>query len=357
MVYSTGPLLPFLFVLVSYANACRNFLVQHCTDIPFAYLPIATTKCIQLVPHSYDQFVDYPVENYIVLKSSPCYNIVSFNATSTALFSNECREQCPDEYCLLFDNQSNTSIINIFYSSLSTYKLSSSSSPDVSSYDYLPFDDCSSKNRTNAILLIITYVLCGVIGALTIGVILKYIISWRLKKRGGSYQPYNWRWLRDCLFCCLRETDQPSGRKVQPETGDPPAAGITDHRTYPRNNFDLSAQPYTLSSDSSNNTPGRSINPDYNSGNSSDPRFLSLSSDNTTPFLPSPVTTGYFDFNTESALDPPSMELEDLPRSSPVPLRQRLSEKASAALSVFSSPGDYAALEKKSSGPVYYMRF
>ena len=353
---SRGPLLSLLVLFLPCASACQNFLVQQCTDIPFAYLPISSTKCIQLLPNSYNPSINYPVQNYIVIKSSPCYNIVSFNSTSTVLFFNECREQCAEDYCLLFDAQSNTSIINIFYSSSSKYDLSSASLLNTSSYDYLPFDDCSSSKRTDRILLIVTYVLCGVIGALTIAVISKYVISWRLKKGGKLYDPYNWRWLVDCLLCRSRQDDQPSGRKAQPASD---SSAVVDPRSARTrgSNYDISAQPYILSSGSSENTRDRSTHPSYNSGNSSDPRFVGFSSDNNTPVMSRPVTARYFSVITESGIDPPPMELEDLPRSSSSgPLRQRLSEKASATLSVFSSSGDYTILERQPSADLSYIR-
>ncbi|CAF1564030.1 unnamed protein product, partial [Adineta ricciae] len=87
----------------------------YCIDIAIGSDSISNIKCVQLVPVELDPSFIYPVENYIVKKGYTCYDIFTFDSPAATIFSNECREQCPEEYCLLFDNQSNRSIRNIFY--------------------------------------------------------------------------------------------------------------------------------------------------------------------------------------------------------------------------------------------------
>jgi hypothetical protein len=65
-----------------------TFLVQQCTDISIVFDSTSTIKCIQLFPAQFDLIFDYSVENYIIEKTVQCYNIVSYNSSSTVLFSN-----------------------------------------------------------------------------------------------------------------------------------------------------------------------------------------------------------------------------------------------------------------------------
>ncbi|CAF3462593.1 unnamed protein product [Rotaria sp. Silwood1] len=157
-------------------------------------------KCIQLIPIQYDSSFVYSIDYYIISKVHKCYNIVSYNSSQIILFSNECRELCLDEYCLLFDNQSNRSIINIFYSQSLNYEEINSTTNNISSYDYFLLDKCGTTNPTNKILLIVIFILIAIVVILTIAVILKYCITYQLRK-DSSYDPYAWRWIIDCFFC------------------------------------------------------------------------------------------------------------------------------------------------------------
>ncbi|CAF0947457.1 unnamed protein product [Rotaria sp. Silwood1] len=129
-------------------------------------------KCIQLIPIQYDSSFVYSIDYYIISKVHKCYNIVSYNSSQIILFSNECRELCLDEYCLLFDNQSNRSIINIFYSQSLNYEEINSTTNNISSYDYFLLDKCGTTNPTNKILLIVIFILIAIVVILTIAVIL-----------------------------------------------------------------------------------------------------------------------------------------------------------------------------------------
>jgi hypothetical protein len=208
-----------IFLLYPYINSCEHFIVQPCTDIPF-YFP--STKCIQLIPNQFDSSIKYSVQTYLVVKAAKCFNIQSYESPSSILFTNECREQCLEQYCLLFDNQPNTSVINIFFSQSSTYELTNSeTNNNHSSYDYFLFDQCSSSNPANQILLIIVYVLCSVIALLTVIVIAKYILSCISKREGQPPRdPYNLKWI--CDFLCCRLLDDNSSPKIQDRrTSDP----------------------------------------------------------------------------------------------------------------------------------------
>ena len=129
-------LLPFL-LSIHYAHMCTNFLVQHCTDIPFGFKSMLKIKCIQLIPAQYDYLTEYSIQNYLVKKSMDCYDVVSYDPSSRVLFSNQCQELCPEQYCRLFDSQPNTTIFNIFYSDSSTYDSMSLANDGILSYDYL----------------------------------------------------------------------------------------------------------------------------------------------------------------------------------------------------------------------------
>ncbi|CAF1342021.1 unnamed protein product [Adineta ricciae] len=185
-----------VFTIV-YADTCDRFLTQHCIDIPFGFRSISQMKCLQLIPADFDVSIVYSVKNYIIKKTSNCYDIVSYESPSNVLFSSRCEELCPREYCKLLSNQPNTSIINIFYSESSTYEVTNQA-VDLS-YDYFLFDSCSSDNRQNVILRIVVYTLAGVIGVLTIIVVTGCIVGSILKDK----DIFSWRWIRDLFLCRL----------------------------------------------------------------------------------------------------------------------------------------------------------
>jgi hypothetical protein len=354
--------LPILLIclLNQYANSCENFLAQYCTDIPIGFNSISSIKCIQLVPNQFNLSIDYSVQNYIIIKAAQCYNILLFNSSSTILFSNECREQCPEQYCLLFDNQPNTSIINIFYSQSSTYELINSITPNnISSYDYLLFDTCSSSNQANQILLIIVYVLAGIIVILTIVVILKFIISWRLRRKSSVYEPYNWRWIIDSLCCRVRQDDLPASKQEKNSSDSDITEGnhhlrINENHLSSRNNFGTSTQPYMISTGSSNNTHERRTYEGSSSGNSFDQRYRDISSEYNTPALHPHTITEYIGVVKEQENEDSSVEIDDHNhRPSSLHLLQKLSSKASATLSAAS---EYTKLETKPSSEIINIR-
>ena len=349
MKYFYRSLLPILLasLICQNVNSCKNFFVQHCTDIPIGFNSISTIKCIQLIPIQFDLSIDYSVENYIIKKASTCYDVISYNSSLTNLFSNDCHELCPDEYCLLFDNQPNTSIINIFYSQSSAYDLTNLITNYSLSYDYFLFDSCSSNNRTNQILLIVVYVLCGIVGVLSVGVISKYFMSCGLKKGSREYSPYDWRWILDCLLCQI----QP--KHVRTDTSERTSnnlAFIEDNNQL-KNYLGTSTQPYTITNGSSNNTHERG---NYSSGNSTDQRDPGFSSELNSP-APSPrFTAEYFDFENNNTQNEASNHHH---QSSILPVLHRLSSKARSVLSVLSTKHEYNVLEAKPSPEIIITRF
>lgn len=189
---------------------CQNFLVQYCTDIPLQFEPIAAIRCIQLVPVQFYKLVEYSVQNYVVKKATTCYDVVLYNSSSPPLFSNTCQERCPAEYCRLFDNQPNNTVINIFYSPTFTYELRNSTVNDPFSYDYYPFVVCSNDIDTYRVVV---YALAAFIGCLTAAVVLLCVIRHCCKGRPRC-NPWDWRWYRDLLLCRFYG---PSNSVVSPE--------------------------------------------------------------------------------------------------------------------------------------------
>ncbi|CAF1432072.1 unnamed protein product [Rotaria magnacalcarata] len=274
-------LILFTLLFSQYGNSCKNFLAQYCTDIAIGCDSISKIKCIQLVPVELDPSFIYPVENYIVQKGYKCYDIFAFDSPATTIFSNECREQCPEEYCLLFDNQSNRSIRNIFYPESSNDQLFNLKINSSSSYDYLLFDQCSASSRPNQILLIVVYALVGFIVVLTIAVVFKYVISARYRRR-PEYEPYNWRWLVDLLLCRTSENKSGSNRHERNinnlEVFDHSIQGnIDEQESYSRNRLANTMPPYTISDGSSNDTRELYNNNSHSTGHSSEEPTLALS--------------------------------------------------------------------------------
>ncbi|CAF0868888.1 unnamed protein product [Adineta ricciae] len=173
-------------------------------------------KCLRLIPADFDISIAYSVKNYIIKKTSKCYDIVSYESPSNVLFSSRCEELCPREYCKLLSNQPNTSIINIFYSESSTYDVANQAA-DLS-YDYFLFDSCSSDSRQNVILRIVVFTLAGVIGVLTIIVVTGCIVGSLLKDK----DIFSWRWIRDLFLCRLwRKKKQQEEEDFYPSNNNP----------------------------------------------------------------------------------------------------------------------------------------
>lgn len=291
-----------ILLFIPYTNSCQNFTVQHCTDIQFNFRSISSIKCIQFVPTHYDMSINYAVKNYIIIKYALCFNVQSYDSSSSSiLFSNECREQCPDEYCSLFDNQPTTSIINIFYSESSKYELNNDDTQnDILSYDYFLFDRCSSADQTKDILLIVVYVLAGVVCLLTLLVITKYIIAWILKRKYGpefDSQAYNWEWLLYTLCCSECEVNQTENRRLD----DPKVESSNSQLNTPHIGIhtDPSTRVVNMLSSTSNNIQEFQSHTGNSSGSSSASHYHSSSYENNSSNNPGVKDSVYEDMNQE----------------------------------------------------------
>ncbi|CAF1330145.1 unnamed protein product [Adineta steineri] len=335
----------FILLFVPYVKTCANFTVQNCIDIPFGFQSISTMKCIQLVPAQFNMLTNYSIQNYIVKQSATkCYDIILLDSLPKILFSSECTDRCSEKYCTLFSNQPNTSIINIFYSASSTYGLINSTTNYMLSYDYFLFDTCPTSNTKT--LLIIVYVLAGVIGVLTIIVVVRCIIS-RLMDKPGA-EPYNWRWLLAWFLCRERSENTPSNmpeNEIKPYTiefGDQPNIHTTQLDL--SSNSGISTQQAMMSSNSPYNSRQRQNHRQgHSSGNNSDPRSFGVSSQSNGPVID--VSSGgvYYPEDSDIQSNISSEVVEDHPQELSVSsIVERLSSKASNALS---SLRGYVSLE------------
>lgn len=344
----------FLFTFYfQYIISCKNFQVQSCTDIPIKFKSISTIKCLQLIPIIFDISFDYSVKNYVVSKGSQCYNILSFESPSITIFSNECKELCPDEYCQLFDNQLNTSIINIFYSSLLTYEYATTLTYDTSSFDYLLFDQCSSANHTNRILFIVVFTLCGIIVALSIVVIAKYLIAIYLKKyrRGRPYSPYDIYWILDCILCRIEEIPEPSNESSGHSNR---SDSIENIPIQPRNIVTPSTPIQIHYPNSSNNTNNQIS---YSSHSSSKLYYGESPSANTTPRTIHRDRYGSTDTENDSEINKSPIQSRH-PRHQLIipPALQTISQQISATLSNNSDTSHYKPLERKETPSIVNFR-
>ncbi|CAF1412499.1 unnamed protein product [Adineta steineri] len=337
----------FILLFVPYVKTCANFTVQNCIDIPFGFQSISTMKCIQLVPTQFNMLTNYSIQNYIVKQSATkCYDIILLDSSPKILFSSECTDRCSEKYCTLFSNQPNTSIINIFYSASSTYGLINSTTNYMLSYDYFLFDACPSGD--SKALLIIVYVLAGVIGALTIGVIARCAIS-RWMDRPGDADKYNLRWLRDWFLC--RETSGNTQSNMPESEGKPYIVQFSDQQPNIHitqldlsSNSGISTQQAMMSSNSPyNSRQGQNHRQGHSSGNNSDPRSFGVSSQSNGPIID--VSSGgvYYPEDSDVQSNISSEVVEDHPQELSVSsIVERLSSKASNALS---SLRGYVSLE------------
>lgn len=347
-------LLPFLFY-IHYAHTCTNFLVQQCTDIPFGFRSMLTIKCIQLIPAQYEYLTEYSIQNYLVKKSTNCYDIVSYDMPSRVLFSNQCQEICPEQYCQLFNSQSNTTIFNIFYSESSTYDVISSANDGSLSYDYLYFDTCSADNRQRRVLTIIVFILAGFIGVMTVFLIVRCIIS--RKRRGrGRWNPYDWRWYRDILLCRDSANAPPQNRSEN----EPNPLYFIDYDIPPKNDNnrshrksynDESSHPQMIPTSSSNIVVKRRRNHETSDStdNSSTPSHIDGSSGVSIPANPLPLATIHHSDNGESMSDnyvddSSRSHSQHRPPSSVLNTLNRLSSKASSVLTGTHSSHGYDSL-------------
>lgn len=270
-----------------------NFFSQACTDILFTFPPMESMKCLQLVPENDQAGHNYTTTNVFLQKQGMCYDIMIIESSSV-LIPHVCVEVCIDEYENLFNDKSNDTIYNIFYSSASPFP--STNHSIVASYDYILFDTCSASRKNEQVLLIVIYILCSIIGVLTLAVILKYIISWRLRKK-PTYEPYNRRWLFDVLFCRLHKDKQSTTEQERHVTElmqfekhnrDRPEESLA----FPSNQFDLSSQSYMGSSSYPSRLPNSSTD------STVDDPITNRSDQRDVPILPDPLRSTYIDVTT-----------------------------------------------------------
>lgn len=353
MRYSFCSVLLLFVVFFQRVISCKNFLTQHCIDTSTGLKSIATTQCIQLVPTQFNSSIDYSVENYIIKKSTTCYNVVSLDSPSINLFSNTCQELCPEEYCKLFDNQSNTSIINIFYSPSLTYEIITSLTYDIFSYDYLLFDSCSADNKINKTLLIVVYILSAIVVIFAIAVILKFVLPHCLKK--GPYDPYSLYWILDCLFCQIKERKEPPDDSSDDSN---PSVENSQPRSNQIQRKDLGSPstPTHIPFHGNSNSTNNQLNVSSNSS-SYNQHYHDLSSvDNT----PNPVRRNNIkltDTEYDSEIKSPPIESENHHRL-PIlyPLVHKISNEIRAALSINSTTSKYESLEGKKSASIINFR-
>ncbi|CAF3368785.1 unnamed protein product [Rotaria sp. Silwood2] len=354
-MYAYSFLFSTLFILsfFQYVNSCENFLVQHCTDIPIGFKSISTIKCIQLIPIQSDPSLIYSVENYIISKVNKCYNIASYKSSQTILFSNECREICQEEYCLLFDKQSNKSIINIFYSQSLNYEEINSITNNILSYDYFLFDKCSTTNLTDKILFIVTFVLVAIIVILTIAVVLKYYVSYRLRK-DPSYDPYAWRWIIDCLLCRIRQERKLETNSSMVEGYSP--SGIDEDLSFSKNNLIISLPLHTIIHDPTNNSQEQRNNQSHTSRYSSNQQFSGFSYKSSSQDQPEADSTEYRGFYNDLDDNNVPYTIENhnhmpLPHQS---LLRKLSSEVHNTLALKLNATGYEELEEKLSPPLIF---
>lgn len=287
----------FIFLRLSFGDdaVSSNFISQPCTDILFTFPSMESMKCLQLVPKIDQHGNNYTTKNVFLQKQGICYDVLTIES-STVLLPHVCLEVCIAEYNNLFDDKSNVSIYNIFYSSASPFPSISYSS--FMSYDYKLFDQCSASKKNEQILLIVVYVLSGIIGVLTLAVILKYIISWRLRKK-PTYQPYNARWLVDALLCRLHKDNQSTTEQERHVTEtmnfeklnrDQPEENLA----FPSNQFDLSSQSYMGSSTDPSRIPNSSTD------STADDSIPTRSEQLELPILSNPLRSTYIDVTTSN---------------------------------------------------------
>ncbi|CAF0851806.1 unnamed protein product [Rotaria sordida] len=354
-VYSSLFSIFFILLFSQCVSLCKNFLVQHCTDITIGFESISKIKCIQLIPIQFDLSFVYSVENYIILKINKCYNIVSYNSSQTILFSNECRELCFEQYCLLFDNQSNRSIINIFYSQSLNYQEINSITNNISSYDYFLFDKCSTTNRINKILIIIVYVLVAIIVLLTIVVILKYCISYKLNK-DPNYDPYAWRWIIDCFLCQIRQENEHERNSNIIE--DYNQSRIEEDQSFSKNNLVISIPIHTIIRNSTNNTQEQRNHESQTSRYSTNqhyPGVLYRNSSQDQSKIDSTEYLGYYKDLDDDNL-PDAIENHNHVSLRPQSLLDKSSSEVHNALSLKSSASEYEVLEDNSSPSLIIIR-
>ncbi|CAF1625509.1 unnamed protein product [Adineta ricciae] len=314
-----------------------------------------TIKCIQLIPAQYEYQTEYSIQNYLVKKSTDCYDVVSYDSSSRVLFSNQCQELCPEQYCQLFDSQPNTTIFNIFYSDSSTYDIMSSANDGILSYDYLYFDTCSADNHQRRVLIIIVFVLAGFIALITVLLIARCIIR-RKNLKEGNWHPYDWRWVRD-MALCRHPTD---GHVQNRPENEPNPLYIIEYNTQPsvdsnrpqtksRHNATSRSQVTPASSPNIAVKRRRNYVKDYSTDTNSVPSHIDGSSGLSIPANPLPLAIIHHSDSGESlsndSVDASSRHHSQRePQSSIRSALNRLSSKASSVLTGTHSSHGYDSL-------------
>ncbi|UJR23042.1 hypothetical protein I4U23_026068 [Adineta vaga] len=359
MYRSLLPISLLFLSFIQYVKSCNKFTVQECIDIPFGFNSMSSIKCIQLVPIQFDVLIDYPVQNYLVKKTAKCYDIVSYNSSSIMLFSNQCQELCGEQYCLFFDSQPNTAVINIFYTESSIYDEINSQTDGIYSYDYLLFDTCSADNKANRILIIIVYTLAGFIGLVTIILIVKCIISKRLTKDGECH-PYDWRWWRDLILFRKHPGNDPANRPgnepnnlyiIEYDNQPPRPSNAIQRREY--NHISSQAQITSTSTPTINLNRRQTPRRNYSTENSSNPSHIDFTSDLSTPTNRLPVNeidhSNDEDLSNNNSVNETSHSHSHHQPSSIMAALHRLSSKASSVLTGIHSAHAYDTLGPKQS--------
>ncbi|CAF1446638.1 unnamed protein product [Adineta ricciae] len=317
-----------------------------------------TIKCIQLIPAQYDYLTEYSIQNYLVKKSTNCYDVVSYDSSSRVLFSNQCQELCPEQYCQLFDSQPNTTIFNIFYSDSSTYDSMSSTNDGTLSYDYLYFDTCSADNHQHRVLIIIVFVLAGFIALTTVLLIVRCIIR-RKRLKEGDWHPYDWRWIRDLVLCQHLTDGHPQNR---PENEPNPLyfieyntqPSVDNNRPQTTSYHDSKSRPQVLPTSSPNIVVKRRRNyvNGYSTDSNSVPSHIDGSSGLSIPANPLPLAIIHHSDSGESSsndsVDASSrFHSQHQPQSSILNALNRLSSKASSVLTGTHSSHGYDSLGER----------
>ena len=312
-------------------------------------------KCIQLIPAQYDYLTEYSIQNYLVKKSMDCYDVVSYDPSSRVLFSNQCQELCPEQYCRLFDSQPNTTIFNIFYSDSSTYDSMSLANDGILSYDYLYFDTCSADNHQRRVLIIIVFVLAGFIVLMTVLLFARCIIR-RKQLKEGDWHPYDWRWIRDMVIC-RHLTD---GHLQNRPENEPNPLYIIEYNTQPsvhnnqsqtRSHHDAPSRPQVIPTSSPKIAVKRrrSYVNGYSTDSNSIPSHIDGSSGLSIPTNPLPLAVIHHS-NSGESLSNDSVDASSRshshhqPQSSILNALNRLSSKASSVLTGTHSSHGYDSL-------------
>ena len=323
-----------LFILVDGSSEQRTFFYQSCTDIRINFEKMSDMKCMQLIPKPIRYLQRYAFKNYILIKNGSCYDVVSLDSSSTVLFNQVCSEPCIEPYVILFNNQTNNTIYNIFFSPSSQYMWNDSS--NMSNHDirdYPLFDTCQQSIEQEKKLMIIIYVFIGVTTLLVVSCIILCCACCQLRQRPISdlYKP---RRLIDLLSCRVHKLEEP---KNIPQSQISQRIAIHHFDDHISSN---GTRPSELHSTSSYRT-SRILNfPAY---------IDTMVQENAFPTAP--YQSSYIDATNDSYTTDSSVSCQALS------LPERLTYTVSTALMSLSSFSEHLPLEEKLSSNSYYSRF